>query len=111
MWGGHYAGGPASAFAAINPSITLDKRLYAQDIEGSLAHARMLARQKIISASDAKKIEQGLKQIRREIESGKFTFSAALEDIHMHIESALIERLGDVEAASIQDPVCAAHSG
>jgi argininosuccinate lyase len=95
MWGGHYAKGPAAAFAAINPSIAIDKRLYAEDIEGSIAHARMLAKQKIISARDAASIEKGLKQIEREIAAGKFGFSTALEDIHMNIESRLKEIIGD----------------
>ncbi len=95
MWGGHYAGGPAKAFAAINPSIDVDKRLYAEDIKGSIAHTRMLAKQKIIPAKDAQKIEQGLKQIEHEIASGKFVFSAALEDIHMNVEARLKELIGD----------------
>ena len=95
MWGGHYAHGPAHAFAAINPSIEVDKRLYAEDIAGSIAHARMLAKQKIISAKDAAAIEKGLHQIERDIEAGRFTFSAALEDIHMNIEARLKTLIGE----------------
>jgi argininosuccinate lyase len=95
MWGGHFSHGPAASFAAINPSIAVDQRLALQDIEGSLAHARMLAGQKIISVRDAASIERGLLQISREIESGKFTFKTTLEDIHMNIESRLKEIIGE----------------
>jgi len=95
MWGGHYALGPAEAFAAINPSIAVDQRLYAQDIQGSLAHARMLGVQGILSGEDVRAIEQGLAQVMAEIESGALTFSTALEDIHMNVESRLKEIIGD----------------
>jgi argininosuccinate lyase len=95
MWGGHFSQGPAEAFAAINPSIDVDKRLYREDIEGSRVHAKMLAAQKIISAKDAAAIEKGLTRILMEIESGTFTFSTALEDIHMNIESRLKSLIGD----------------
>ena len=94
LWGGHFARGPAEAFAAINPSIETDKRLYREDIAGSLAHVEMLAAQKIISAKDAASISKGLKQILTEMEAGKFTFTPALEDIHMHIEARLSELIG-----------------
>ncbi len=94
MWGGHYAMGPADAFAAINPSIDIDKRLYAEDIQGSLAHAAMLAKVGILSADECKEIERGLAQVKAEIESGQLEFSAALEDIHMNIESRLKEIIG-----------------
>jgi argininosuccinate lyase len=96
MWGGHFARGPAEAFAAINPSIDVDKRLYREDIEGSLAHVAMLAAQKIISAKDATAIRKGLEQILAEIEAGEFEFTAALEDIHMHIEARLTDLIGAV---------------
>ncbi|PZP85771.1 MAG: argininosuccinate lyase [Azospirillum brasilense] len=95
MWGGHYALGPAEAFAAINPSIAVDQRLYAQDIQGSLAHARMLGAQGILSGDDVRAIEQGLAHVLAEIESGALTFSTALEDIHMNVESRLKEIIGD----------------
>ena len=94
MWGGHYAQGPAEAFAAINPSIDVDQRLYAQDIEGSIAHATMLAAQKIITKAEASEIIRGLKQVLKEIESGKLKFSTSLEDIHMNVESRLKEIIG-----------------
>lgn len=95
LWGGHFAHGPAEAFAAINPSIAIDQRLYAQDIEGSLAHCRMLEAQKIISKKDSAAIQRGLAQVLTEIQSGAFAFTAALEDIHMNIESRLKEIIGD----------------
>jgi argininosuccinate lyase len=94
MWGGHYAMGPADAFAAINPSIEVDKRLYAEDIQGSLAHAAMLAKVDILTADELKEIERGLAQVKAEIESGALAFSVALEDIHMNVESRLKEIIG-----------------
>lgn len=94
MWGGHYAQGPAEAFAAINPSIAVDQRLYAQDIAGSIAHAEMLAAQRIITKKEAIEIVRGLKLVQKEIESGKLPFSEALEDIHMNIESRLKDIIG-----------------
>lgn len=95
MWGGHYALGPAEAFAAINPSIEVDQRLAREDIQGSLAHCRMLEKAKIISAADSKKIQSGLQKIEQEIIAGKFTFTTALEDIHMNIESRLKDLIGN----------------
>jgi len=77
-------------------SIPFDRRLYRQDIEGSIAHARMLAKQGIIAESDAKAIIKGLQSIREEIEQGKFPFSTELEDIHMNIEARLFGKIGDV---------------
>ncbi len=94
MWGGHYAFGPADAFAAINPSIEVDKRLYAEDIGGSLAHAAMLAKVGILNGDELKEIERGLAQVKSEIESGTLAFSVALEDIHMNVESRLKEIIG-----------------
>src|SRR3990170_560078 len=94
MWGGRFATGPAAIMEAINASISFDKRLYAQDIAGSLAHAEMLAKQGIISAKDQKKIAHGLNTILREIEAGKFEFSTRLEDIHMNVEARLAELIG-----------------
>lgn len=77
-------------------SIPFDQRLYRQDIEGSIAHARMLAKQRIIAAKDAEAIIAGLNSIRNEIEQGKFHFKTKLEDIHMNIEARLFEKIGDV---------------
>ncbi|MEX0761691.1 MAG: argininosuccinate lyase [Dehalococcoidia bacterium] len=76
-------------------SLHYDQRLYREDIAGSAAHARMLARQDIIPQGDAEKIIDGLEQIRQEIESGKFKWKPELEDIHMNIESRLYELIGD----------------
>jgi argininosuccinate lyase len=77
-------------------SISFDKRLYAHDITGSIAHASMLADVGILTNDECLQITQGLEQIRREIEQGQFAYSIELEDIHMHIERALTSRLGDV---------------
>src|SRR5688572_15404986 len=94
MWGGRFASGPAAIMQAINASISFDKKLYAEDIRGSIAHSEMLAKTGIISAADQKKIAKGLKDILREIEGGKFAFSEKLEDIHMNIEARLAELIG-----------------
>jgi len=80
-------------------SIHFDKRLYKYDIMGSIAHVKMLQRQKIVSEEDGVKIIKGLKKIQATIEEGVFEFSSALEDIHMNIENALIELIGDVGGA------------
>jgi argininosuccinate lyase len=77
-------------------SLPFDQRLYKQDIAGSIAHVKMLAKQNIITEADAKAIIGGLETIRKEIEQGKFQFSPELEDIHMAIESRLIEKTGEV---------------
>lgn len=95
MWGGRFASGPDAIMEEINASIDFDQKLYAQDIEGSKAHASMLAKQGIISNEDAKQIIAGLDTISSEIEEGKFKFSRALEDIHMNVESRLRELIGD----------------
>ena len=94
MWGGRFASGPAAIMEAINASIGFDRKLYAQDIAGSLAHAQMLAEKGIISADDQEKIAHGLNTILSEIEAGKFAFSTRLEDIHMNVESRLAELIG-----------------
>ncbi len=95
MWGGRFASGPDAIMEEINASIDFDQKLYAQDIQGSKAHASMLAEQGIISLKDAKQICDGLDTISSEIENGKFKFSRALEDIHMNVESRLRELIGD----------------
>ncbi|MGN8114758.1 argininosuccinate lyase [Labrys sp. 22185] len=89
MWGGRFQSGPDAIMEEINASIDFDKRLWAQDIRGSLAHLAMLEKQGIVAAADAKAIADGLEAVRGEIESGSFTFSRALEDIHMNVESRL----------------------
>ncbi len=94
MWGGRFKSGPDAIMQEINASISFDKRLYAQDIAGSKAHAAMLAKQGIISKADATEIRRGLDQVQAEIEAGSFTFSTALEDIHLNIESRLKDIIG-----------------
>ena len=89
MWGGRFASGPAEIMEEINASIDFDKRLAPQDIRGSLAHAAMLGATGILPRDDVKAIEGGLEAIRAEIETGEFTFSRALEDIHMNVEQRL----------------------
>lgn len=94
MWGGRFQSGPAQIMEEINASIGFDQKLFAQDIMGSKAHARMLAAKGIISKKDASAILKGLAQIETEIRDGKFTFSRALEDIHMNVESRLKDLIG-----------------
>jgi argininosuccinate lyase len=94
MWGGRFQSGPDAIMEEINASIGFDKRLFAQDIAGSKAHAAMLASQGIISKPDAALIRKGLDQVQAEIEAGTFTFSRALEDIHLNVESRLKDIIG-----------------
>ncbi|ETA53460.1 argininosuccinate lyase [Ponticoccus alexandrii] len=95
MWGGRFAAGPDAIMEAINASIGFDKRLAAQDIAGSRAHAAMLAATGILSDSDAEAIRKGLLTVLSEIEGGSFEFSTALEDIHMNVEARLKEVIGE----------------
>jgi len=95
MWGGRFAAGPDAIMEAINASIGFDKRMAAQDIAGSRAHAAMLAATGIVSDSDAKAMREGLLTVLSEIEGGTFEFSTALEDIHMNVEARLKEIIGD----------------
>jgi len=95
QWGGRFAAGPAAVMQDINASIGFDRRLWRQDIRGSLAHAAMLVRSGIIAPSDERAIADGLAAIAAEIESGAFPFTEALEDIHMNIEARLTERIGE----------------
>ena len=95
MWGGRFAAGPDAIMEAINASIGFDRRLAAQDIAGSRAHAAMLAATGIISDSDAEAIREGLLTVLSEIEGGTFQFSTALEDIHMNVEARLKEVVGE----------------
>jgi len=94
-WGGRFAAGPSAIMREINASIGFDRKLWRQDIAGSMAHAAMLAAQGIISAEDAAAIKAGLAQIQAEIAAGDFVFDEALEDIHMNVEARLIERIGE----------------
>ena len=95
MWGGRFSAGPAAVVAKMGESISYDKRLYHHDIRGSIAHATMLGRQGIIPTDDASTLVKGLKDVLKEIESGKFEWKESLEDVHMNIESRLTELVGD----------------
>jgi len=95
MWGGRFAEGPDAIMTAINASIGFDKRLYAQDIAGSRAHAAMLAATGILTNSDAEAIGEGLLTVLSEIETGAFPFRVELEDIHMNVEARLKEVIGE----------------
>ena len=95
MWGGRFAAGPDTIMEAINASIGFDQRMASQDIEGSRAHAAMLAATGIVTDSDAEAIREGLLTVLSEIEGGTFQFSTALEDIHMNVESRLKEIIGE----------------
>ena len=94
LWGGRFTGGTTASTEAFTASIDVDARLYRHDIMGSIAHAKMLARQRIIAARDAQKIVRGLRAIQEEIERGTFPFSPTDEDIHMNIERRLTEKIG-----------------
>jgi argininosuccinate lyase len=95
QWGGRFAAGPGAIMREINASIGFDRKLWRQDIRGSLAHAAMLAHVGVISAEDAHAIAEGLGAIGAEIEAGRFDFDTALEDIHMNIEARLVARIGE----------------
>ena len=94
-WGGVFDEATDSRVERFTESVSFDRRLYAHDIVGSIAHARMLAEVGLIAADECHQIEQALLEIKQDIEAGRFQFSVELEDIHMHVESALIERIGD----------------
>jgi argininosuccinate lyase len=94
LWGGRFTSGPAEIMRRINASIDFDKRLYAEDIAASKVHCAMLVAQSILSPEDGAAISAGLEQIKSEIESGSFAFSAEREDIHMNIEARLAELIG-----------------
>ena len=95
MWGGRFNAGADGLMEEINASIGFDKRLYAQDIEGSRAHCAMLVAQGIVSRDDGAAIQDGLDAIEAEIEGGGFTFDAGLEDIHMNVEARLTALIGE----------------
>lgn len=96
LWSGRFTEKTSKSVEQYTESISFDKRLWRYDIEGSIAHAKMLGKQGIIPKKDAAKIVKGLKEISKEIEEGRFRFKEELEDIHMNIESALIAKIGDV---------------
>lgn len=94
LWGGRFSKNTNELVDAFNASIEFDKRLYHEDIRGSIAHAQMLGKCGIIPAEDVEKIVAGLETILADIEAGNFSFEVALEDIHMNIEARLTERIG-----------------
>ncbi len=95
LWGGRFSEETAPVVEGFTSSVHFDSRLYKYDVQGSIAHAMMLAKQGLISHSDSRKIINALKKIEKEIETGSFIPSKKLEDIHMNIESRLIEKIGD----------------
>ena len=110
-WGGRFKHSTDDMMESFSASISFDKRLYKNDIQGSIAHCRMLAKCKILKSQEAKKIVGGLNKILKEIESGKFKFTERLEDIHMNIENRLTKLVGAVggklhTARSRNDQVC-----
>ena len=98
LWGGRFSKNTNELVDAFNASIDFDKRLYHEDIRGSIAHANMLAKCGIIPAEEGEKIVAGLKDILADIEAGNFSFEVALEDIHMNVEARLTERIGQAGA-------------
>lgn len=95
LWGGRFEKSTDEMINEFQASINFDKRMYREDIQGSIAHAKMLAKCKIISEDDSEKIIAGLENILAQIDSGKFNFSVELEDIHMNIEKALTDNIGE----------------
>lgn len=95
-WGGRFQEGTEQEVEAFTSSLDFDRRLYLQDIAGSQAHARMLARQGIILPEEAEAIVKGLEEIRQEMEAGEFSWDPALEDVHMAVESRLTAKIGAV---------------
>jgi argininosuccinate lyase len=95
-WGGRFTGDTDKRVEAFTQSVSFDHRLYKQDIAGSIAHAEMLAEVGLLTAEEARQIRESLKEIEAQIDRGELPYRIELEDIHTHIERALIERLGDV---------------
>ena len=95
MWAGRFEKATDKEVNDYNSSLTFDCKMYSQDIEGSIAHSQMLAKQGVISDKDAEDIKSGLLSIKEDIESGKLTFDSDSEDIHMFIEEELTNRIGD----------------
>ena len=95
-WGGRFQGGTKEEVEAFTSSLDFDRRLYREDIAGSQAHARMLARQGIIAPEEAEAMVRGLEEIRQEMEAGTFSWDPALEDVHMAVEARLTQKIGEV---------------
>ena len=96
LWGGRFSEKTDKLVEKINASISVDKRLYAKDIEGSIAHVKMLAHESIIAEDEAAEIVKGLLKVHAQIEKGEIKYSDELEDIHMHVEDALGKVTGEV---------------
>ena len=96
LWGGRFSKSTDKKVEEFTSSIGVDKKLYKKDIDGSIAHVKMLRKQKIIKSSDATKIIKTLSKIEIQIDKGNFVYEESLEDIHMNIENSLIKRIGDI---------------
>lgn len=96
LWGGRFSEATDAFVQRFTASVDFDRRLFQQDIDGSVAHAKMLARAGILTDEEVSQILDGLESIRQEIQDDKFEWSVELEDVHMNIESALTSRIGDV---------------
>ncbi|MEX2516813.1 MAG: argininosuccinate lyase [Gammaproteobacteria bacterium] len=96
LWGGRFNAGTDALVEAFTASVAFDKRLAACDVQGSVAHVRMLAKVGVLTDSESKQIIKGLEEIATDIARGEFAWSDALEDVHMNIEARLAERIGDV---------------
>jgi argininosuccinate lyase len=96
LWGGRFSQSTDKLVEKLNASIDVDKRLYNSDIDGSIAHVKMMAKESIIPEDESKTIVEGLEKVRRKIENNEIQFSDSLEDIHMHVEDALGKVVGDV---------------
>ncbi len=96
LWGGRFTEATDAFVQRFTASVDFDRRLFQQDIDGSVAHAKMLAKVGILTADEVLLIRDGLESIRQDIADGKFEWSVALEDVHMNIEAALTSRIGDV---------------
>ena len=96
LWGGRFSEATDSFVQEFTASVDFDQRLFRYDIEGSIAHASMLNKVGVLTDDELNQIKNGLAEILQDIESGNFTWSVALEDVHMNIEAALTQRIGDV---------------
>ena len=96
LWGGRFTKSTNKKVEEFTSSIDVDKKLYKKDIDASIAHVKMLKKQKIIKSSDAAKIIKALLQIELQIDKGSFLYDESLEDIHMNIENSLIKKIGNI---------------
>ncbi len=98
LWGGRFSGGPAEAFDALNASLAVDRRMWAQDVAGSVAHVEMLGACGILPADDVKAVHRALNQVHEELATGAFAFQPSDEDIHTAVERRVTEIAGDAGA-------------